>query len=266
MSAATRKAEGAEARDDEEASFEAALAAIRAGERTYLQIGRVTASSAEYQDPAVFCEALSHSALTGSAFAGAEVRARFFAWRPTWRPAPSCCRSSPAPTFSRLAKRVSPGCMPSARWASIRTICTPRRCMIAATPASRPILTCTAGSAPTPSTSWRPSRAARCTSVVRRGSRYRSEPRVPVGRGNLELAGSAGHPSLDPRWQLPLLQPHALPEAHRAQPAKDERRDQPRASQLHRGRTDAARARGQAARAKSPTARATFPAPPAARA
>ncbi|HEX5078877.1 MAG TPA: radical SAM/SPASM domain-containing protein [Geminicoccaceae bacterium] len=79
MGAASGTAQAAEAGIGEVA-FEAALAAIRAAERTYLRIGRVTASSDEYQDPAAFCEALTRTALDGTAFADTQARVRFFAW------------------------------------------------------------------------------------------------------------------------------------------------------------------------------------------
>jgi Radical SAM superfamily/Iron-sulfur cluster-binding domain len=80
MSAVPETANGGEAGIDDLAPWEATLAALRAAERTYLRIGRVTASSAEYQDPAAFCDALARSALSETAFAGAKARAGFFSW------------------------------------------------------------------------------------------------------------------------------------------------------------------------------------------
>jgi MoaA/NifB/PqqE/SkfB family radical SAM enzyme len=80
MSAATNEAQPTEADVQKPAPFGAALAAIQAAERIYLHLGRVTASSCDYHEPAVFCDEILKSALAGAAFAGAEARARFFAW------------------------------------------------------------------------------------------------------------------------------------------------------------------------------------------
>jgi MoaA/NifB/PqqE/SkfB family radical SAM enzyme len=80
MSVATHEAGSIEADVEETALFGAALAVIRAAERTYLRIGRVTASSSDYQEPDVFCDELLRSVLAGATFAGAEARARFFVW------------------------------------------------------------------------------------------------------------------------------------------------------------------------------------------
>lgn len=78
MSTATSEARPNEAAVENASG--AALATIRAAERTYLRIGRVTASSCDYREPAVFCAELLRSALAGAPFAEPEARARFFAW------------------------------------------------------------------------------------------------------------------------------------------------------------------------------------------
>lgn len=80
MGAATKEAQSLEADAGKASPFGAALAVIRAAEPMYLRIGRVTASSGDYQEPAAFCDELLRSALAGAMFAGADARARFFAW------------------------------------------------------------------------------------------------------------------------------------------------------------------------------------------
>jgi MoaA/NifB/PqqE/SkfB family radical SAM enzyme len=80
MSVASKQTQATEADVEKTSRLEAALAVIRAAERIYLRIGRVTASSSEYRDPAAFCDELLQSALAGPTFAQAAARARFFVW------------------------------------------------------------------------------------------------------------------------------------------------------------------------------------------
>jgi MoaA/NifB/PqqE/SkfB family radical SAM enzyme len=80
MSAASNEAQPIEANVETSATFGAALAAIQAAERMYLHLGRVTASSCDYQEPALFCDEILKRALAVAELAGAEARARFFAW------------------------------------------------------------------------------------------------------------------------------------------------------------------------------------------
>jgi hypothetical protein len=224
MSAASNEAQPIEANVERSATFGAALAAIQAAERMYLHLGRVTASSCDYQEPALFCDEILKRALAVAELAGAEARARFFAWATD--AAPRCkllsvlaCTDHLMRGESHLARMYAKRAL-SLNQNDLHAQALYRRCLrrrpsdpdlrgrFCDNPFDK-LETHTRGEVYFCCPAWLPIPIGK--------------PPDPVDRGDLELAGGSGHPQVDSRRQLSLLQSHALPETDRKQVAQGQR-------------------------------------------